>query len=154
MSARRCLLPVIGCLLFLAGCAAGDFHLSERERFQKTLPLDAKGRFRLVNVNGSVTIETWNQNSVQIEAEKAASSARLLDEIRIDISGGHEEVEVRTHMARERFFFSGFGKVDYHIRLPAEAQADVKTVNGSVRVDGVAGPLRSEERRVGKECRL
>ena len=143
MSTRRCLLPTVCCLLFLAGCAVGDFTLSDHERFQKTVPLDPKGRFHLVNVNGSVTVETWNQSSVQIEGEKAASSSRLLDEINIEVTGGGNQVDVITRMPRHRFFFSGFGKVDYHVRLPAEAQADVKTVNGNVRVDGVAGPLRA-----------
>ncbi len=129
--------------LLLSGCGVGDFDLTAHERFEKTVPLDPTGRFRLQNVNGTVTVETWSQNQVQIEAEKAASHRSLLEDIRIDVRGQGDEVEVETHFPRGGFFFSGYSKVDYHIKLPAEARVEVRTVNGSVRTEGVGGAVRA-----------
>ena len=85
--------------LSLSGCV-GDFNLAARERFSKTVAFERRGRFRLQNVNGAITVEPWDQNSVEIEAEKAAASQRALEEIQIEVRGQGDEVEVQTRLPR------------------------------------------------------
>lgn len=129
--------------LILSGCMAGEFGEAARGHFDKTVDFSPGGRFRLENTNGRVTIETWNQSKVQIEAEKTASSQEALDLIRIEVWGQGDRVEVKTEMPHgDWFFWGGPRRVDYRIHLPEDAQVEVKVVNGPVRVDGVAGQIR------------
>ncbi len=50
----------------------------ERESYEQTIPFTVGGDFLIENVNGSITIETWNEGSVRIEAEKVADSVEAL----------------------------------------------------------------------------
>ncbi|MBA3633604.1 MAG: hypothetical protein H0W58_12495, partial [Acidobacteria bacterium] len=52
--------------------------LDETERFEQTYPLNANGRVSVSNVNGSITIETWDNPQVKLEAVKIADSKERL----------------------------------------------------------------------------
>ncbi len=54
--------------------------LDETERFEQTYPLNANGRVSVSNVNGSITIETWDRTEVKLEAVKIADSSERLSE--------------------------------------------------------------------------
>ena len=117
----------------------GDAQAKVREAFEQTIPFEATGHFSIDNVNGSITIETWNDGSVQIKAEKVADSEESLRDIEIEVSGSGDRVSVRTHLPKGRRGESR--AVEYHIMLPATANVDVETVNGRVEVIGVQGRL-------------
>jgi hypothetical protein len=140
---RRSALHVVLMAAFFQGGCVGDFGLPAHERFTKTVALDPKGSFRLNNVNGSVTVETWDQPTVQIEAEKAAMDEQSLKDIEIDVRGQGGFVDVETRMPKRRLFFGSHGKVDYHIRVPRDAEVALKNVNGGVRVEGSGGSVRA-----------
>lgn len=143
LAQKAVLILLVVASVSLPGCVLGNFDLAAHERFEKTVSLDPTGRFRLQNVNGGITVETWDQNSVQIEGEKASVDERGLREIQIDVRGQGDEVEVQTRMPRGGFLFGHSGKVEYHIRAPKRARIEVRTVNGGVRVSGTAGELRA-----------
>ena len=50
--------------------------LDETERFSQTYPLSANGRVSVSNVNGSITLDTWDRNEVKLPT--TAVSLRLL----------------------------------------------------------------------------
>lgn len=112
------------------------------EQFERTIPFDLGGHFSIDNVNGSISIETWNEASVRIEAEKTADSEDSLRDIEIIVTGEGNRVEVhtrypqRSHRGRSR-------AVDYRIWLPTEADLDAETVNGRVEVSGVRGRVNT-----------
>jgi DUF4097 and DUF4098 domain-containing protein YvlB len=108
------------------------------ETIDQTIDFNSGGRFTIENVNGSITIETWDQEQVRIEAEKTASSQEALDDIEVEISGSGGEVNVRTHFPRHNRRGESRA-VEYHITLPVEADIDVETVNGKVEIYGVRG---------------
>ncbi len=134
-------LVVLG-LIGLAGCGwdAGVFRA--RARFERTVPLTASGEFHLDNVNGKVRVEPWDRAEVRIEAEKSATDEAYLNEIRIEVRGEGDRVDVHTRLPRGGWFWGG-GHVEYLIHLPARATVDVRTVNGSVEVDGMDGSVRA-----------
>jgi DUF4097 and DUF4098 domain-containing protein YvlB len=135
-------LVVVG-LLTLVGCDFDEAMLSHRARFERTVALEPTGTFHLENVNGKVRIEPWDRAEVRIEAEKAASNEDYLEEIKIEVQGEGRRVDVRTRLPRGGFFLGGHGAVEYRIQLPARARAEVRTVNGGVEVDGMAGEVRA-----------
>jgi hypothetical protein len=130
--------------LALAGCIDGSGFPAVHETVVETRALDPGGVFTLDNVNGRVTVTTWSEPRVRVEAEKAASSEARLRELRVEIDGEGRRVDVRTRMPGGSWIFGGGGsRVQYRITLPEGAQVRVGTVNGSVEVTGVAGELRA-----------
>lgn len=127
----------------LAACVGmGEMGFTHRATQVETRALQAGGRFSLENVNGRVEVVTWDEPRVRIEADKAASSEEALERVRVEIAGEGDRVEVRTRVPHGTFF-GGTGRVSYRITLPASARVDVRTVNGSVEVRGVAGTVKA-----------
>ena len=128
--------------LSLSGCVAGEFGYSYRESVEETRPLASNGTFRLDNTNGRVTVATWDEPRVRIEAEKAAGSRHALRDLEVVVTGEGDRVTVETRYPR-RHWLGGSGKVDYHVSLPREARISVRSVNGRVEIDGVLGSVKA-----------
>jgi len=127
----------------LSACVVPGGPLNARDRVVETRPLDPDGRLSLENVNGKVELTTWSRSEVRIEADRAAVSKAALEDVRVEIFGEGDEVEVKTRHRRSGFPFIGSGgKVDYRVRVPAGARVHVSTVNGPISVEGVSGELR------------
>jgi DUF4097 and DUF4098 domain-containing protein YvlB len=125
-----------------AGCIVGDAVLAARDSFEETRPFEPGGTFELENTNGSITIATWDEGRVRIEAERAATTERMLEKIEIDVSGEGDRVRVKTRLPR-RWAFGASGSVSYHVTLPRKARLELQTVNGRVAVEGVSGEVRA-----------
>jgi len=112
--------------------------------FDKTYPLQAGGHFALDNVNGSVQVEGWDRQEVEVTAVKTAQNdPRDVDRVQIEVESEPCEVDVHTR------YPDGEGAgvaVEYHIHVPNRVLlGSVHTVNGSLIVRGVdgGGELRS-----------
>lgn len=106
--------------------------------YQRTLPLHAGGTFTLSNVNGSVQVEGWDRNEVEIRAVKTAlHDPQDISRVQIDVESDGESVAVNT------IYPQGSGvevTVDYQVRVPDRVLLDgVETVNGDVHVRGITG---------------
>jgi len=84
---RSYLSGVAAAALFI-GLSVAPSLAKERESFEQTIPFNFGGTFSVENINGSITIETWNEGSVRIQAEKKADSYEDLQRIEIIIQGG------------------------------------------------------------------
>ena len=138
----------------LSGC--GNFPngpLTARDTVEETRALDPDGRFELSNVNGRITLRTWSQDSVRIEAERAAVTEEMLEQIEIVIEGEGSAVQVKTRYPKGQGWLMGGnrGKVAYEITVPRGAEVRLKTVNGQVDVEGLHGSLRVESVNGGLE---
>jgi DUF4097 and DUF4098 domain-containing protein YvlB len=122
----------------------------EYETIDETIAFNRGGTFRIENVNGSITVETWDQDNVRIQAEKIADSQESLDDIEIEITGSGDHVSVITHYPRH----SRRGEsrhVEYNITLPVEADLDMRTVNGKLEVYGIRGRVDASTTNGGVE---
>jgi len=118
--------------------------LASNQTFHKVYPLSEGGSFLLENVNGSVQVEGWDKDEVEVRAVKtAASDPRDLERVTIEVDSEPDHVTVHTRYPK------GEGvevAVEYHIHVPYRVLlGSIETVNGSVIVRGVegAGELRS-----------
>ncbi len=136
------LLLVFPLAVFLNAGAQRDRDYEKREEIHKTLPLRAGGIFSLKNINGSVTVETWSKNQVDIYAEKAVRGRREnLDKIKIEIDSGSSFVRVDTIYPKIKNFR---GRVKYEIKVPEGIELEnVRSVNGSVHVTGPVGDVEA-----------
>jgi len=132
MSSRfafRCLgVCVALCLALLAPACFGVTR-----QFSGTYPLLADGSFELNNVNGSVRIEGWDRNEVEVRAVKRTpDDASALDLVGIDVEASLESIAVATHYPQDQGVEV---VVDYVIHVPRHAQlTHINTVNGTLRV--------------------
>src|SRR5215469_15863983 len=135
-------------LLLLAALGAlaplGSAAVINRQTFDHSYPLAPGGSFVLENVNGSVQVEGWNRDEVEVEAVKTADAdGQDLERVKIDVNSRPGQVSVRTCYPK------GEGvevAVEYHVHVPYRVLlSGVGTVNGSVLVRGVngGGDLRS-----------
>ncbi|HXA56214.1 MAG TPA: DUF4097 family beta strand repeat-containing protein [Candidatus Acidoferrum sp.] len=110
--------------------------------FDKVYPLSSGGNFQLDNVNGSIQVDGWDKDEVEVSAVKSAESDPSdLDQVQIDVESVPGQVAVHT-------LYPNSGSavvVEYHVHVPYRVLTAVKTVNGSVSVRGVqgGGDLRS-----------
>src|ERR1039457_1884630 len=82
------LLPLAPVLL-LSGCVEfGDFGDSEayKEDFKHTYPLEPGGSVSIETFNGSIELTGWEQNSVEVNGTKYASTRSALDSITIEMN--------------------------------------------------------------------
>ena len=112
-----------------------DASAKVREDFERVVPFSAGGSFEIRNSNGSIHVKTWDEDTVRIEAEKEAKSKDHLDDIEIVIEGSGDLVSVETVHRRR----SNRGKVNYVISIPADANVNVTTANGTVAIKGIHG---------------
>jgi DUF4097 and DUF4098 domain-containing protein YvlB len=149
MSMHRLSTLGVALVTALAVSACGDFPagpLTARDTVEEVRALAPDGRFELENVNGRITLRTWTRDEVRIEAERAAVSEAMLEDIEIQIEGEANEVRVKTRYPRQKGWFLGGnrGKVDYEVTVPRGANVRLKTVNGPVDVEGLSGDIRVE----------
>jgi len=126
-------------VLCLCAPSFADSHV-----FEHTYPLSSGGSFVLANINGSVRVEGWERDEVEVHAVKTSKAdPKDVDRVSIEVSSRPGEVAVHTK------YPEGTGvevAVEYVIHVPARVLlGSVQTVNGSVVVRGVqgGGELRS-----------
>jgi hypothetical protein len=112
--------------------------------FHEIYKLPAGGQFQLDNINGSVQVEGWDRDEVEVHAVKSSQTdSHDLDQVKIEVESHPGEVDVHTR------YPTGEGAevaVEYHIRVPNRVLlGSIQTVNGSLLVRGVdgGGELRS-----------
>lgn len=127
---RRWALGVLLALVLLApACFAGSQEVT------KTYPMSPGGSFELSNVNGSVRIEGWDKNEVEVRAVKTTPDRQaLLDLVTIDVEAKPDALSVSTRYPAEEGVEVS---VDYVIHVPRRAQLNhVNNINGTVRIYG------------------
>ncbi|HEX6880177.1 MAG TPA: DUF4097 family beta strand repeat-containing protein [Terriglobales bacterium] len=110
-----------------------------REEFHKTYPITPDGRVSVRNLNGGITVTSWDKSEVQLDAVKTAESKERLDEAKIEVTAGSSAIDIRTHYPDEHHNYRA-AVVTYTLHVPRKARLDkIELVNGQVRIDGVQG---------------
>jgi Toastrack DUF4097 len=125
---RRSVLGVLASLILLAPNCLGVTR-----EFTKTYPLRAGGSFELTNVNGTVRIEGWDKDEVEVRAVKTTPGQEsLLDRVTIDVDSRPDGVSVSTRYPQEEGVEVA---VDYVIHVPRHALLNhINNINGTLRV--------------------
>src|SRR3984957_16677107 len=133
-------------LLVLAGVAVlcGPIRAYD-ETFHHVYPLGAGGSFALENVNGSVHVEGWDRDEVEVSAVKSGTSeAKDVQQVKIEVDNSKpNQISVHTRYPKGQ---GAEVAVEYHVHVPYRVLlGSVGRVSGSVVVRGVegGGDLRS-----------
>ena len=133
----------LGAALMLVGCVGfGDFGPSDayKEDFHSTYPLSTGGTVSVEAFNGPIEVMGWEQNSVEVNATKYASSQSVLDSLKIDVTSTPGSVRIRSIRPMDAHWHMG---VRFSIRVPHKTQLDrITTSNGQIRIEDVDGSAR------------
>lgn len=142
------LLASIAFAFLAAACAHADSY-SFKEPFTKSSPFNAQGTLTVENVNGSVTVRTWDKNEILIEGEKSAKTEEELQRIDLTMAVSESRAQLKVRLPkRTDGWFGGNSiraSVRFTITVPATATLEnVETVNSSVTIAGVHGAVHAE----------
>jgi len=120
--------------------SAQTIQLDETEKFEQSYPLNANGKVRVSNVNGSITVEAWDKPEVRLEATKIADSKETLNEVEIKIDSNQNSFTAEVDYGNWKNNQNGWKnyrklEVQFRLMIPRTAVLDeIETVNGSVTV--------------------
>ncbi|MGD0963700.1 MAG: DUF4097 family beta strand repeat-containing protein [Candidatus Acidiferrales bacterium] len=130
---------VIWIILVLSGLLGiGLPGFASDQLFEKTFRLQPGGSFLLENVNGSVRVDGWNRDEVEVRAVKIAKQDPIdLSAVKIEVENAPGQLRVHTLYPKDR---GADVAVEYHVYVPSRILlSNIVTVNGSVVVHGVEG---------------
>ncbi len=150
--ARRLLVAVCVSLAATAALSAAT------ETFEKAYSLEGVSRVRLENVNGGISVRSWDRNYIRVTATKTGSPTSLSHTlIRVTQPGGEIHIETISTRKHHIFFFlfssERIARVDYELLLPAATPIKVETVNGPLSIGARTGEIRAETVNGGIDIR-
>src|SRR5258708_13294320 len=122
-------------LILSAVFAVPCFAISKE--FNQTYPLQPGGSFELQNVNGTVDVQGWDRDTIEIRAVKTAKNKESdLELVSIDVDAKPGAVSVATRYPQNEGVEVA---VEYTVRVPHCAHLEhLGTVTGTLRVPGIA----------------
>src|SRR6267143_6684837 len=90
--------------------------LAITKEFNQTYPLQPGGSFELQNVNGTVDVQGWDRDTIEIHAVKTAKHKESdLDLVSIDVDAKPGVVSVATRYPQNE---GAEGAVEYTVHVP------------------------------------
>lgn len=144
----------IGLLLFVPGGQAAadwgwDGKAKETESFERTVAFADHGRLAIETSNGSIEIETWNRDEVEIRATKEArarsseAARELLAATEIVVDDGRDlEIRVERPGNGWRNGRKGNISVNFVLMVPRNTNVEAQTTNGNISIVELDGPAR------------
>ena len=120
----------------LVGYVQPTVGQSASEEFQQTYDVDAGTELKVENINGDITVEAWNNDDVEVYAEKVTQLGQSeLDKVSIEVTTGNV-MTVKTAYTGQIPDVT----VNYRIRVPSDVTVKhLKTVNGDISLEGTNG---------------
>jgi putative adhesin len=121
-------------LILAAVWAVPGYAISKE--FNQSYPLQPGGSFELQNVNGTVEVQGWDRNEVEVHAVKMAKQKESdLERVSIEVDARPNAVSVTTRYPQNEGVEV---TVEYTVHVPHGARVErLATVNGTLRVSGV-----------------
>jgi DUF4097 and DUF4098 domain-containing protein YvlB len=124
--------------LFLFACSAAAVvpGFAITKEFNQSYPLQPGGTFELQNVNGTVAVEGWDRNEIEVRAVKTAKNRESdLERVSIEVDATPGSVSVATRYPQNEGVEV---VVEYVVHVPHDARVEhIGTVNGTLRIAGV-----------------
>jgi hypothetical protein len=147
---KECLALLVAAALIMLPAAAGAYRLDES--WHKSFTMKEGGRFVLSNASGSIAVEGWDEERVDVTADirvkspSKSKSMRLYRGIRFAEEHDPNHVAIRAYLpqVRQDVFFGPIGEhtsitITYTVHVPRRTPLAVTTIDGDIDVAGVAG---------------
>jgi DUF4097 and DUF4098 domain-containing protein YvlB len=123
-----------------------------QEEFHQTYQLSPQGRVQLENINGSVRVTGWERNEVKVDAIKWAYTRERLNEARIVVEPGADNISISTQYPDRDQNFTSDAKgrlnnpatVEYTLYVPRGARIDaIELINGGLTLEGLTNDVQA-----------
>ncbi len=118
-------------VVFFFGVAASETFA--QKKFSTTYTAQKNVRIQLTNRSGTVTVEGWNKDKIQINAEMEAPAANIVPQ---NLSG-----TIVINLVKDNQGRNDVGNVNFLIRVPFSSSVDIETRMGNLNVSNVSGGL-------------
>jgi DUF4097 and DUF4098 domain-containing protein YvlB len=122
---------LLSVVFFFASLAANDIFA--QKRFQKTYSASKNVRLQLTNRTGTVTVEGWDKDQIQISAYLEAPAANIVP---VSLSG-----TILINVVKDNQGRNDVGNVNFLIRVPYTSTVDIETMLGNLNISNVRGNL-------------
>jgi hypothetical protein len=138
----------------LLATSAGAAELSET--IDRTFDVRAGAKVVLTNVNGRITINSWDQPRVHVIAKKEVDGDRgqlkkALQELRVEMQPRDGGLVIITHYPKDQQGIASIfdwlsgdhidAEVRYEVTVPRTMNVDVSNTNGGIHLSDVSGVL-------------
>ncbi len=165
-------LSLAASLAVLLALAVGTARAAEKfeEKFEKTVTLPKDGKVDIGNISGRISVTTWSQGDVRIEAVKyseASSEAKAREnaaKVTIEVTTEGNVVRIETKYPRGGGLFNRESvdvSVEYRLTIPQAAGLKAKNISGNIDaaglgghadLDAVSGDIMLRSAAQGAEC--
>ena len=130
----KCFAQLLFCVSLSAASATAGLAISKD--FDQSYPLQPGGTFELQNVNGTVEVDGWDRDAIEVHAVKTAKVKESdLERVSIEVDAKPSAVSVITRYPQNEGVEVA---VEYIIHVPHGAHVEhLGTVNGTLRIAGV-----------------
>ncbi len=122
-------------------------NADETERFEQTYSFNSNGRIEVGNVNGSITVEAWDNPQIKLEYTKTADDRERLNDVEVKIEAGKDSFRVKTDYVKQKDGVNwNRGKlyVEFRLLVPRTAGLDkISSVNGSINISDMSGNVKA-----------
>ena len=123
-------LLIFGIVFFIAAHAG---EASAQKNFSITYPASKNIRLQLVNRTGTIEVEGWNRDEVQISAYLEKPVANIVPQ---NLSGTIVLNVIKDNQGKREV-----GSVNFRIKVPYQSSVDIETRVGNLSVNNVQGGL-------------
>ncbi|TQV72089.1 DUF4097 domain-containing protein [Aliikangiella marina] len=111
---------------------------AKSETIEREFSVATGGQLVIDSDRGSIEIESWNNDQVDVEVRKSASSQSKLDDFRVEIENRGDNVYING----DGDGWNSNVRVKYIVKVPKKYNLDLKTGGGSIKVDDMAGNIK------------
>src|SRR4030042_6896200 len=137
-------LVVLPLLVFSLAAAKEKYE----ERFDKTVALAKDGKVDISNISGDITVMSWNQDQVKIEALKVSQASSLekakenAAKVTIEVVPEGNLLRIETKYPKSGKFWGSESvnvSVDYKLWIPEKAALKANNISGDITAEAIGG---------------
>ncbi len=137
---------LVSALLIVFSVAAAKEKYEEK--FDKTVALAKDGKVDISNISGDITVVSWNQDQVKIEAVKFSEASSLekakenAAKVTIEVVQEGNLLRIETKYPKSDKFWGGESvnvSVEYKLWIPEKAALKAHNISGDVTAEAIGG---------------
>jgi hypothetical protein len=125
---RKTTILLLSVVFFFASAPAETFA---QKRFSKTYPAAKNVKLELTNRSGTVEVQGWNKDLIEIKADLEAPAATIIPQ---NLSG-----KILINVVKDNLDRREVGSCNFKIKVPHWSEVYIETRMGNLRVSDVRG---------------